>query len=234
MPCYVGGDRTWFCTGECTPMRFLLCLPAVLVLALPAAIIAQTSVPPNMAAPFKDTSTLKPPAGSRVAVIEYEDLQCPGCARAYPMVHAAIAQYHIPLEEYDCQVPSHPWSHEAAIFSHYLHEKVSPALSDEYRRQLFAAQRSIASRDDLHQFIQNFMKAHGKPVPAVVDPIGAYDREVKASTAQALQLGVVETPTIVVVTADHWIQVKDPTQIDKAIQQAQSEAPKASGRTSGR
>ena len=208
-------------------MRFLSSLAFAAALFLPAAIHAQTSVPPNLAAPFKDTSMLKPPPGSRVAVIEYQDLECPGCARAYPMVHAAVAEAHIPLEEYDCQVPSHHWSHEAAIFAHYLRDKVSPALAAEYRRQLFASQRSIATHDDLDHFTRTFMKAHNQPMPANMDPAGIYDREVKASTAQALQLGVSETPTILVVTPDHWIQVKDPTQIDKAIQQAEAKTPKA-------
>ena len=208
-----------------------LCRLLAVTLALPVAIPAQTSVPPNLAAPFKDTSLLKPPAGVRVTVIEYEDMECPGCARAYPMVHAAVAKANVPLEEYDCQVPSHHWSHEAAIFAHYLRDKVSPALAAEYRRQLFAAQRSVASHDDLANFTQSFMKAHNQPMPANMDPAGIYDREVKASTAQALQLGVIETPTIVVVTAGHWIQVKDPTQIDKAIQQAEAEAPKAPAHT---
>ena len=55
--------------------------------ALPAA--AQTSVPPNQVTNFIDTSMLKPPAGAKVAIIEWEDLECPACAHAFPFVHQA-------------------------------------------------------------------------------------------------------------------------------------------------
>ncbi len=39
---------------------------------------------------------VKPPAGARVAIYEFEDLECPACAHAYPIVHAAIDKYKIP------------------------------------------------------------------------------------------------------------------------------------------
>ena len=47
--------------------------------------------------PYKDTSVLKPPAGARVAIYDFEDLECPACAHAFPIVHAAVERYHIPL-----------------------------------------------------------------------------------------------------------------------------------------
>ena len=31
---------------------------------------------------FRDTTVLRPPAGSKVAIIVFEDLGCPACARA--------------------------------------------------------------------------------------------------------------------------------------------------------
>ena len=206
-------------------MRMPRLLAPALVLALASmAAPGQTSVPPNQVSPFKDTSTFKPPAGARVAVIEYEDLECPSCARAFPMVHAAVKHYNIPLEEYDYQIPFHHWSHEAAIFSHYLKAKVSPQVAEEFRRETFAKQLSIASRDDLQRWEQQFMKEQNKPMPFVVDPTGEYDREVGATTAQGQKAGVNATPTILVVTPTHWIQVADPQDMYAAIDQAEAEA----------
>ena len=43
---------------------------------------AQTSMPPNQVDHFVDTSMLKPPAGVKLAIIEWEDLECPACAHA--------------------------------------------------------------------------------------------------------------------------------------------------------
>ena len=204
--------------------RFLA--PSLLLAAAPFALSAQSVVPPNAPQPtqFKDTSLLKPPAGTKVAIIEYEDLECPACAHAFPIVHTAAARYHVPMQEYDFQIPNHVWSHDAAIFSHYLKAKVSPELAEEFRREVFATQTRIASKDDLHNFEQSFMSQHGKQMPFVVDPTGEYDREVNATTNQGIKLGLNHTPTIVVVTPTHWTEVADVSDIDQAIQQAQSEA----------
>ena len=36
--------------------------------------------------PVHNTTPLHPPAGARVAIIEFEDLECPDCARANPLL----------------------------------------------------------------------------------------------------------------------------------------------------
>ncbi len=204
-----------------------LLVPALLLSLAPLGIVAQTSVPPNQVEAFKDTSSFKPPAGAKVAVIEYEDLECPACAHAFPIVHAAVNHYHIPLEEHDFQIPAHIWSHEAAIFAHYLKAKVSPEVAEEYRREVFASQYRIASKDDLHNFTQSFMTKAGKQMPFVVDPTGQFDREVNASTEDGKRFGLIHTPTIIVVTPTHWIEVADVSQMYAAIDQAEAEAGKA-------
>ncbi|MGI4831773.1 MAG: DsbA family protein [Janthinobacterium lividum] len=208
-----------------------LLAPALLFSLAPLALSAQTSVPPNQVTAYKDTSLLKPPAGAKVAIIEYEDLECPACAHAFPIVHAAVGHYHIALQENDFQIPGHPWSHEAAIFAHYLKAKVSPESAEEYRREVFASQFRIESKEDLRNFTQTFMTQHGKQMPFVVDPTGEYDHEVNASTAQGLKLGVMQTPTIVVVTPTHWIDVKDVSQLYAAIDQAEAEGSHAAPAT---
>ena len=42
-----------------------------------APLLAQRSAPVGTGDTFKDASSFKPPAGARVAIIEYQDLQCP-------------------------------------------------------------------------------------------------------------------------------------------------------------
>ena len=183
---------------------------------------AQTSLPPNQVDHFIDTSMFKPPAGAKLAVLEWEDLECPACAHAFPFVHSAVAQYKIPLVEYDFLIPGHIWSHQAALYSRYLKDKVSPEVATEYRRQVFAAQYRIASQDDLMNFTKQFFAAHGKQMPFVVDPTGQLEREVQADDSLGKKMGLQYTPTIIVVTPNRWIQVKDVSYMDQAIDQAKS------------
>src|SRR5258706_7823756 len=46
-------------------------------------------------------SVLRPPAGSKVAIVIFHDLQCPDCARAHPLLEEAKKNYNIPLVEHD-------------------------------------------------------------------------------------------------------------------------------------
>jgi len=198
-------------------------IPCVaLTLSSPLA-IAQTSVPPNQVSALKDTSSLKPPPGAKVAIIEYEDLECPFCARAFPSVHAAAKQYKIPIVECDFQINYHHWSHDAAICAHYLKAKVSPAVAEEYRREVFTSQNRIASRDDVRTFTERFMAQNRLQMPFVMDPTGQFSREIDSTTAQGNRIGLRETPSIFVVTNNHWIQVKDPDQLGEAIDQAEAQ-----------
>jgi protein-disulfide isomerase len=183
---------------------------------------AQTSLPPNEVTHFRDTSMLVPPAGAKVAIIEWEDLECPACAHAFPFVHMAIDHYHIPLVRRDFLIPGHIWSREAAIFARYLQDKVSPDLATEYRREVFASQFKIASKDDLNRFTQEYFTKNGKQLPFVVDPSGQLLKEVMADNDLGLKLALTETPTIIVATPKGWIQVKDVSDLYQAIDQAEA------------
>ncbi|HZL25798.1 MAG TPA: thioredoxin domain-containing protein [Acidobacteriaceae bacterium] len=202
-------------------------LSAALFLSLAAcAAHAQTAVPAGQGDTFKDTSMLKPPPGAKVAIIEWEDLECPACAHAFPIVHAAIAHYKIPLIRRDFQIPGHIWSHEASLYARYLEDKVSPEVATDYRRQVFATQYEIASKDDLHNFTVKFFQANHQQIPFVLDPTGQLEREVDADKALGEKLGLVHTPTLIVATQKHWVQVVDTSQlysvIDAALAQAAS------------
>jgi hypothetical protein len=194
-----------------------------LIVWLVGAAGAQTSVPPNQVSPFADTSMLKPPAGAEVAIIEWEDLECPYCAHAFPLVQAAVKRYKIPLVRYDIHIPSHMWSREAAIYARYLQDRVSPELATEYRRELFASQGKIANKDDLNRFTKAFFAAHGKELPLLIDPTGQLEREVSAGDALGHRLTAkMYTPMILVVTPTAWIEVKDVAELDKAIDMAEA------------
>jgi protein-disulfide isomerase len=172
---------------------------------------------PNAGYPFLDTSILKPPAGAKVAIWEFEDLECPACARAYPIVHAAAAQYKVPVVRHDYPWSFHVWSFDAAVTARYIQDKLSPELAEEFRKDVFAGQQLIASKDDLASFTTRWFQAHGKTLPFVMDPGGACKAEVEADRALGDRLGVHSTPCILVVTQNKWVQVSDPSKLDATI-----------------
>jgi protein-disulfide isomerase len=205
---------------------------ASLLLALPlcAPAFAQTSAPPNTGTAFKDTSMLKPPAGERVAIFEFEDLECPACAHAFPITRAAAEHYKIPLLHHDFPLKMHIWSLDAAITARYMQDKISPQAAEDYRRAVFASQNSIASKEDLQNFTQHYFQSHGREMPFVVDPTGQFAREVQADYQLGERVGLTQTPTIFVVTPKHWIQVTDVSQLYQTIDTALAETPAASSK----
>lgn len=172
-----------------------------------------------------DASGLRPPAGARVAIVEFDDLQCPACAATNTTLKAAAAQYKIPWVRHDFLIPYHNWSRNAAIDARWFDLK-GQALGDEYRDQVFANQTSIYNPDVLFQFTQKFAQSHGMALPFAMDPQGALAREVDADVALARRTGIRSTPTIFVVTngskGPSYVQVLKPSQdlysdIDKAL-----------------
>ena len=174
---------------------------------------------------------LKPPPGSAIAVLEWEDLECPMCAHAFPIVHSVLKEYaskgiKIPLVRRDFHIPGHMWSRKASLYARYLQDKFppkdksTPDLATDYRRQVFASQFRISSQDDLERFTQEFFKAHGKQIPFVLDPTGQLEKEVNADNDLALKMGLAHTPTIIVVTPTRWIQVEDVNELGTAIDMA--------------
>jgi protein-disulfide isomerase len=144
----------------------------------------------------------RPPAGSKVALVVFEDLGCPACARMHPAELDAVQKTHVPLLRYDFPIPSHIWTFQGAVDARYMQEKIDPKLADAYRSDVFKSQQLISSKDDLQKFTQAWMQKHGKQMPADIDPDGKLAKEVQADFDLARSLNVQYTPTIVVVTAD--------------------------------
>jgi hypothetical protein len=194
-------------------------LPCV---AMPA--MAQRAVPPGLGDTFKDTSMIKPPAGAKVAIYEFMDLECPACAHAYPIIHAAAAHFNIPLVQRDYPLGGHIWSLDAAIWARYLQDKVSPATGEEYRGAVFAAQLGINSKDDLLSFTRHFFQSHGLQLPFVPDPAGQLAREVQADKALGDKLGLQHTPTLFVCTQRGWTQVTEVSLLYQTISEVEAQA----------
>jgi len=100
--------------------------------------MAQLAVPPLGATPFKDTSMLKPPVGAKIAIIEFEYLECYACGQASSIVWSAMEQYKIPRIHHDFIIQRHAWSRAAAIDARYLEYKVSPKAAEDFRHDVFA------------------------------------------------------------------------------------------------
>src|ERR1035438_10266360 len=86
---------------------------ATLALLLGVTAHAQFGPPPPTQ--VHDASALRPPAGARVAIVEFEDMECPDCARANPLLKEASTRYHIPWIRHDFPLPFHAWSFNAAV-----------------------------------------------------------------------------------------------------------------------
>ncbi len=177
-----------------------------------------------------DTSVLRPPKGSKVALIVFEDLQCPDCARAAPMLHEAAEKYNIPLVQYDFPLPMHSWSFEAAVNARFFDTK-SKKLGDEYRLFIFKNQPQI-TKDNLRGMTERFADDHKVPLPFVIDPNGELAEKVRADFQIGQRVGIDHTPTIYVVSdttrGKPFIEVVDRSQLYQLIDQVEKEVAESS------
>jgi protein-disulfide isomerase len=170
-----------------------------------------------------DTSALHPPAGSRIALIVFEDLQCPACAKADPLLTQAERNYGVVLVRHDFIIPNHAWSKEAHIMARYF-DTQSPQLGEEFRQYIFSNQASIF-KTNLRQYADKFAAAHRTALPAFYDPSGALRTKVEADTELGRVTGVRQTPTIYVVTNSKqtpFVEVTDQGKLFETIEQVKS------------
>jgi protein-disulfide isomerase len=173
-----------------------------------------------------DTSMLKPPKGAKVAIVVFEDLECPQCAKAAPMLHEAAKKYNIPLVQHDFPLHQHPWSYEAAVNARYFDSK-SEKLGDEYKLYIFANQNSI-TKQNLRGITEKWASDHKLTLPFVVDPQGQYSAKVDADRSLGERIPLDHTPTIYIVSDNGHgttvTEVKELTdlyqQLDAAVKQA--------------
>lgn len=176
-----------------------------------------------------DTSMLKPPKGSKIAIIVFEDLECPQCARAAPVLHEAAKKYNIPLVQHDFPLRQHPWSFEAAVNARYF-DTVSLKLGDDYRLYVFQNQNFI-TKQNLRGITEKWAADHKVTLPFVVDPSGQLTAKVEADRDLGTRIPLDHTPTIYIVNdSGHGpavTEVSDLSQLYQTIDAVMKEAGKS-------
>lgn len=186
---------------------------AILALILSLAAAGAAAGPPDT------SSALRPPKGAKVAIVVFEDMQCPMCAQVSPLLDKAGQQYNIPVVRHDFPLPSHSWSYTAAVLARYF-DTHSQKLGDEFRAQVFAHQMEIVP-GSLRGFAERFAADHKVDLPFVIDPQGKLAAEVNADRDLGTRLGINHTPTVYVVTSrttgQPYIEVTDTSQLFQTI-----------------
>jgi len=191
------------------------CLPpACAVFLMVSAAFAQDPVNP----------ILRPPAGAQVAIVIFEDLECPDCRRAAPVLEEAARTHKIPLIVHDFPLPSHAWSLAAAVIARYF-DSHSKALGDAYRDYIFEHQSDITIHT-LRAFSERFASEHKISLPKVVDPQGKFAQQVAADRDLAYDMRLRGTPTIYVVSKTQvksLVEDVDRGELDLLIEAMKSE-----------
>ncbi len=152
-----------------------------------------------VSAPAQDTSLLKAPKGAKVAIVVFEDLQCPQCSRAAPQVEKASATYKIPVVRHDFPLPKHDWSMNAALIARYF-DQTSKDLGNQFRDYMFQNQTQI-NPDNLRRYADTFAGAHKMALPFVIDPQGKLAAMIAEDKNLGVRIGLDHTPTIYIVSA---------------------------------
>jgi protein-disulfide isomerase len=145
---------------------------------------------------------LRPPAGHKVALVEFADLECPDCSRAAPLLEEAHKTYHIPVVVYDFPLPQHAWAFDGSVYAHYFRSKSTPKedLETKFRLYIYANQSAITPQN-LREYVDKFAQENNVVVPFIVDPQGKLAAQVRAAKDKGIAVNVMHTPTIYVVTA---------------------------------
>jgi len=158
---------------------------------------------------------LRPPKGSEMAIVVFEDLQCPSCGLKAPLLVQASKTYKIPLVQHDFPLPMHNWSFEAAVLARYF-DTHSKEMGNEFRETVFAHQSEITPQS-LRGFAEKFAADHKVGVPFMVDPDGKLAGLVKADKNVGMSLHIEHTPTIWIVsskrTGKPYVEVTDTSQL---------------------
>src|SRR5690348_6166729 len=144
------------------------------------------------------SSVLRPPKGAQVAIVVFEDLQCPMCRRTAPLVEQASKTYKIPVVRHDFPLPMHNWSYQAAVMARYF-DTHSKALGNEFRDYIFENQLEI-NPQNLRSYGEKFAAAHKVDLPFVIDAGGKLSALVNADRDLGKAIKLEHTPTVYIVT----------------------------------
>ena len=162
---------------------------------------------------------LRPPKGSFVAIVVFEDLQCPQCRRVAPILEQASKTYKIPLVRHDFPLPMHNWSYQAAVMARYF-DSISKTLGNEFRDYIFSNQLEI-NPQNLRSYAEKFASTQKVDFPFVVDPQGKFAAEVNADRSIGNAIKLEHTPTVYVVSSKNpnkpYVEMKDASQLYQLI-----------------
>ncbi len=158
---------------------------------------------------------LRPPKGAQIALVVFEDLQCPRCGMVAPLLAQASRTYKIPLVQHDFPLPMHNWSFDAAVLARYF-DTHSKDVGNEFRATVFAHQLEI-NPQNLRGFAEKFAAERKIGLPFVVDPDGKLAGLVRADKDLGMSLHINHTPTIWLVsnkrTGNPYVEVTDTSQL---------------------
>jgi protein-disulfide isomerase len=197
-------------------VNLLICL--CVLCSLPPIALTQSVLPEGAGDQFTDSTLFMAQAENQITIIEFEDLECPYCGRAYPIIRSAIANRNLNLVRKDFPLPQHKWARPAAIWARYL-EAQSSKTADEYRGDIYASQQKIENVEELNEITKEFFQKHSLSFPENPDPTGQINGSIDADIALGKKIGLVHTPTIVVCSGAHWIQVARIEYLDQALDQ---------------
>lgn len=166
-----------------------------------------------------DGSQVALPRGVDLAIVIFEDLQCPDCARAHPELLKASEALKVPVVIHDFPITRHVWAFPAAILARWFAAQ-SPALGVEFRSFVFERQRDIRP-DNLRQFGEQFAARHQITLPPDVDPDGSLQALVQADFDLGRQIKLEYVPLIFVIRrhddASRAIEVTDLAKLGDAV-----------------
>lgn len=175
----------------------------------------------TMAAAQADGSKLKPPAGHNVAIVVFEDMQCPDCRRAAPLVEEVAKAQNVAVVHYDFPLPMHNWAFDAHVWQRYFRSQ-SKEMGEKFRMFIFQNQEKLTPAN-LKQYVQQFARENNVKLPFVLDPQGKLAEAVKADYRFGQQIRIEHTPTIFVVTNQNigkpFVEVVDRSQLFELVGQ---------------
>ena len=158
---------------------------------------------------------LRPPKGAQVAIVVFEDLQCPDCRRATPLVREASRTYKIPVVWHDFPLPFHSWSYDAAVMARFF-DNHSKSMGNDFRDYIFSNQLEITPQN-LRGFAEKFATEHKVELPFVIDADGKFAALVNADKELGKSINLQHTPTLFVVSNKRsgkpFVEVVDRTQL---------------------
>jgi protein-disulfide isomerase len=164
-------------------------------------------------------SVLRPPKGAQMAIVVFEDLQCPMCRRTAPLVEQASKTYKIQVIRHDFPLPMHNWSYQAAVMARFF-DTHSKQLGNEFRDYIFENQLDVTPQT-LRGYAEKFATAHKVDLPFIIDPSGKLAAEVNADRDLGKAIKLDHTPTVYIVSSRNsskpYVEVKDNNQLYSTI-----------------